>query len=271
MKKLLAGAFCLALLASLGCAITDYPVITDDRGGFSGVIRTGHKAYTLPTSQVATTWSDGSDELFTSVYQNNYGDQKLYTFNNFDPSSAVLFLDQTYCDWRYEGCEITRAWNPAQANVDDIFDYEFFPDCSGARSLSLLVSNSSRVGECGDGFRGNLQNLMGEFANLATSSWRGETAYVLPLSGETMSVGLTSRSGAQSALPLFGTTTGILTNKLQLVLPITPNVRHLLSYVQTWTSENGRQALVDVNYGSVSATIDVAFVPAGLNYNLNRF
>ncbi|MFN7964374.1 MAG: hypothetical protein U0V87_01630 [Acidobacteriota bacterium] len=271
MKKLLYGVFCLAALASLGCAITDYPVITDTRGDFSGVIRTGHKAYVIPSGQVATLWSDGSDELFTTVYQNNYGDQKLYTFNNFDPSGAVNFLDQTYCDWRYDGPEVVRAWNPAQSNVDDPFDYEFFPDASGARSLSLLVSTSSRIGECGDGFRSNPQPLMAEFANLATTSWRGGNAYILPLSGENTSINLTSANGARSLLPLYGQTTGFITERLQTVFPVGPNVRHSLRYLQNWVSENGKTAIADVSYGSVNASFSIAFAPNGINYNLNRF
>ena len=270
MKKLLYGVFCLALVASLGCAVTDYPVISDTRGDFSGVIRTGHKAYIIPSGSVATLWSDGSDETFSTVYQNNYGDQKLYTFNNFDPSASVIFLDQTYCDWRYEGCEVTRAWNPAQSNVDDPFDYEFFPDCSGARSLSLLVGMSSRIGECGDNL-GNKQNLMGEFANLAVTTWRGGTAYILPLSSENTTINLTALSGARSVLPLFGSTTGFITERLQTVFPIGPNVRHTLRAAQQFASENGARAIADVNYGSVNASFNIKINAQGLSYNLNRF
>lgn len=123
MRKLIYGVLALALVAT-GCAITDYPVISDDRADYSGVIRTGHKAYIMGTSSVATIWDDGSDELFTMVYQNEYGDQKLYTFNNFDPTAAILFVDQTYCDWRYQGCELARATNPQNPAIDDPFDYE---------------------------------------------------------------------------------------------------------------------------------------------------
>ncbi len=272
MKKLLYGVFCLAALASLGCAITDYPVITDTRGDFSGVIRTGHKAYVLPTSQVATLWSDGSDELFTTVYQNNYGDQKLYTFNNFDPSGSVLFLDQTYCDWRYDGPEVVRAWNPAQSNVDDPFDYEFFPDASGARSLSLLVSNSSRVGECGDGlFNGQKQALMGEFANLATTTWRGGNAYIVPMSADNFSITLFARSGASGSLPIFGQYTAFLNERLQMAIPVTPNARHELRWLQNWVSQNGSRFNATVSYGSLTATVDASALISGLNNNLNRF
>ena len=266
MKKLLLGALVLALAAT-GCAVTDYPVITDDRGSYSGIIRTGHKAYVVPTSQIATIWDDGSDELFSMVYQNQYGDQKLYTFNNFDPTASVLFIDQTYCDWRYDGCEIARAWNPANSNIDDPFDYEFFPDCSGARSLSLLVSQSSRLAECGDKMlMADKQGVMAEFANLATTTWRGGVAYVLPINAENTSVSLNGVS-----MPIYGQFTTFVTNGMDLVVPATPNLRHELIWLANYVGENGNQANMTLTYGSVSANLQMAFAATGINHNLNRF
>ena len=266
MKKLLLSALVLALAAA-GCAVTDYPVITDDRGSYSGIIRTGHKAYVVPTSQIATIWDDGSDELFSMVYQNQYGDQKLYTFNNFDPTASVLFLDQTYCDWRYDGCEIARAWNPANANIDDPFDYEFFPDCSGPRSLSLLISQSSRLAECGDKLpMADKQSVMAEFANLATTTWRGGVAYVLPINAENTAVSLNGVS-----VPLYGQFTTFVTGGMDLVVPATPNLRHELRWLADYVGKNGTQANVTLTYGSVSANLSMAFSANGINYNLNRF
>ena len=101
--RLLAGLALLVVLS--GCAITDYPLITDDRGDYSGLIRTGHKAYIVPSRQAAFIWPDGSDELFSLVYQNAYGDQRISTFNNFDPTATAIFLDQTYCDWQFSNCQ----------------------------------------------------------------------------------------------------------------------------------------------------------------------
>lgn len=265
MKKLLFAVLLLAVVAA-GCAITDYPVITDDRGSFSGIIRTGHKAYIVPTAQAATTWSDGSDELFTLVYQNQYGDQKLYAFNNFDPTASVMFLEQTYCDWRYDGCEVTRAWNPANAVVDNVFDYEFFPDCSGARSLSLLMSDASRVGECGDGFIAHKQDLAAEFANLATTTFRGGTAYIVPMNASNTAITLNG-----TTMPLFGAFNAFITEKLQVVMPMTPNSRHELQWLSGFVAEQGKTANMNFQYGSLNADFQVAFAPNGINYNLNRF
>jgi len=264
MKKLILGAIVLAFFAA-GCAITDYPVITDDRGSYSGIIRTGHKAYIVPSMQVASLWPDGSDELFSMVYQNNYGDQKIYTFNNFDPTASVNFLTQTYCDWRYDGCVVAEAWNPANAAIDSVFDYTWDTSCLGARSLSLLVSYTSRIGECGDRWS-SFQDKAAEFANLATTTWRGGTAYVLPVNAETTSVSL---NGVQA--PIYGQFTIFMTSRDQLLVPMTPNARHELAWLNNFVAENGNQANLTLTYGSVSANLDIGLVPAGLIDNLNRF
>ncbi|NJN64125.1 MAG: hypothetical protein HC882_04105 [Acidobacteria bacterium] len=271
MKKLLYGVFALAMIASLGCAITDYPFVTDTRGGYTGLIRTAHKAYITPSGQVATIYADGSDELFSLVYQNQYGDQKLYTFNNFDPTGAVSFLDQTYCDWQFEDCEIVRAWNPRQNDVDP-FDYELFADCSGARSLSLLLSVGTRIGECGDGaFWSDKQALMGVFADLDTTSWRGGTAYVLPINAGNTNITLTSAAGISETVPVFGAITGFVTEKLQLAFPMTPNTRHQINYLRGWVAENGQNATMTFDYAGVSANLDLTFVGDGLTHNAGRF
>jgi hypothetical protein len=274
MRKLLYATLIVALVATaFGCAITNYPIITDDRGDFSGIVRTGHKAYVEPTSQVATIYSDGSDELFTLVYQNQYGDQKLYTFNNFDPTGAVNFLDQTYCDWRYNGCEITRAWNPHQNNgQDDPFDYEFFPECSGARSLSALVDQGSRLGECGDSlFEKNSQDMAAEFANLATTMFRGEEAYVVPFSAATTSVSFTAENGVTTSMPILGQVEGILNNDLNLIVPMVPNTRHNLQWLSNFVAQNGTRVGVDVQYGSLAGQMDARIAEDGLHYNLGRY
>jgi len=261
MKKLLLSAL---VLAAAGCAITDYPVITDETGAFTGIIRTGHKAYVMPTSQIATIWDDGSDELFTMVLQNQYGDQKLYTFNNFDPTASVLFLDQTYCDWRYTGCEIVRAWNPHNVAVDDPMDYEFFPDCSGARSLSMIVGNESRVGECGDVI--DRQQFAAEFAALPRTTFRGQTAYVLSFNSGNTSVSLNDTS-----MPIFGAFNAVMTNDLNIALPMTPNMRHELRWLQNYIAEYGPKATLGVTYGSVTTDFNVSFAAPGIAYNLDRF
>jgi hypothetical protein len=272
MKHLARLAFVVAIVLSLGCMITNYPVITDTRGDFSGVIRTGHKAYIVPSNTVATIWDDGSDELFTLVYQNSYGDQMLYQFNNFDPSAAVIFLDNTYCDWRYEGCESARAWNPHQDNVDNIFDHEDIFECSGARSHSDLVSYSSRIGECGDaGFRAQEQELAATFADLIEVSFLGKPAYAGTLTAENTSITLRTQDGASAEIPIFGSHPFLVTNKLQTVFPVGPNVRHSLQWLIDRVDQNGSVATATIRHQAIEASFQVKFLDDGLRYNLARF
>lgn len=270
MKKLAYGLLVVLLATAMGCAITNYPFVTDARGGYTGLVRTAHKAYITPSAQVATIYADGSDELFSLVYQNQYGDQMLYTFNNFDPTGAVNFLDQTYCDWNFEDCEIVRAWNPRQN--DDPFDYEFFTDCSGARSLSVLLDQATRIGECGDNiFAGDLQARARLFANLETTTWRGNIAYLMPLRPNNFWVTFTDPAGQTEWMPIFGTYNLMLTADLDLLVPMTPNARHQINWMNSWIAEHGNKARLWMAHQGVQGTIDITFRPEGLAHNEGRF
>ncbi|HHN74857.1 MAG TPA: hypothetical protein ENK10_06460 [Acidobacteria bacterium] len=266
----------LVLLLSvlhLACYISNYPVITDDRGDYSGVIRTGHKAYIKQEYRVATVFADGSDETFSMVYQNAYGDQKIYTFNNFDPTASVIFHDDTYCDWRYEGCAVATAWNPHQDELDDPFDMRYDFDCSGARSICMMVSYGSRLGECGDrlfGF-GQQQDVAAEFADLAVTQWRGESAYVLPVDTSNTTVVLTTPGGSTYTLPIYGHYDAVVTEQVDLITFARPNVKAQLQWLLNWVEKNGRRATINIEYGSVQASVEVAFEPDALRYNLTRF
>ena len=73
MKKVSYLAFCLLLVAGFGCAITNYGIITDNdqvsNGQGSGVVDTKGKAKLFESSQIATIWPDGTDELFSMIDQ----------------------------------------------------------------------------------------------------------------------------------------------------------------------------------------------------------
>lgn len=272
MTRSVAALFVVSLAVCLGCTITEYPIITDSRGDFSGVIRTGHKAYIVPSSSNATVWNDGSDELFTFIYQNNYGDQTLYQFNNFDPTATVLFLDNTYCDWRYEGCEYMRNWNPHQTNVDDIFDYEFFPACSGARTVSLLVSFSSRLGECGDArLRADEQDLAAVVASLAPTTFQNRPAFAGSITPDNTTITLRSPDGVAARLPIYGENPFIITDRLQTVLPVGPQIRHTLQWLLQYVDQNAARATATIQHSAVGATFEVKLLKDGLIGNSARF
>ncbi len=264
----------LGLLLAAGCAITDYPVITDTRGDFTGVIRTGHKAYIIPTNTVAWVLPDGSDELFTVVNQNQYGDQMLSTYDNYDPTASVFFLDQTYCDWRYDGCVAVRAWNPANPGLDDVFDYEGFRDCPGFSFVEILAAydENSRMGECGDGLmRPDSQHFAAEFANLLRTAWRGEPAYTVPVDASTMNVTFRAADGTDVSMPIYGHFNLVLDDQLRFVVPMTPNARHELRWMIDYAAEHGRRTTATIQYGSFSTSLAMSLRPEGLQATMDRF
>jgi hypothetical protein len=153
MKKLSYLAFCLVLVAGFGCAITNYGTITDNNQAQAGpqgvqpVINTAGKAHIMETSQIATIWSDGTDEFINFVDQKADGTATLTTYNNFSTGSEPIFHDDLYCNTAWNGCSIFTA---PDDNDSNIFDGTTNLNCSGARSLSILLSTGRYYGECGD-------------------------------------------------------------------------------------------------------------------------
>ncbi len=146
-------AFCLVLLAGLGCGITDYGIITDNNQitgkgakGPNPVLNTRGKAHIQETSQVATIWPDGSDETINFVDQKADGTAILTTFNNFSTGNEPTFHDDLYCNTDRQGCSIYTA---PDNNDTNLFDYDFNPNCSGARSACILLATGRYYGECG--------------------------------------------------------------------------------------------------------------------------
>lgn len=265
------AAFLLFLPVALGCYITDYPVISDSRGDFSGIIRTGHPAY-IKQEQVATIWDDGSDMTFSLVSQNRYGDQKIYTYNNFDPTAEVIFLDDTYCDWRFDGCPVMTAWNPHDPADDAAWDYQLDSNCSGFRSLCMLLMYSSRLGECGDhGLFWKTQAAAFEFANLAPTQWRGNQAYLMPIHQDNTHIVLTEPGGAATEAPIFGAVNALVTENLNVAVPMTPSTRYNLAWLREWVAAHGNRAALQVTYGALTVDFQIGFRQDGLAFNLQRY
>ena len=155
MRKLFYLGFCAVLISGVGCAITNYALITDnDQGNGTsgdGTVNTNGKAKLLTGFQVATIWPDGTDELFSMVDQKANGDRTLTTYNNYNPGGAgTTFLDDTYCTPDWNGCSIWTADDPESGDASP-FDGAFNTNCNGARSLQSLLSSARYYGECGRG------------------------------------------------------------------------------------------------------------------------
>lgn len=271
-----------AVLIGVGCHVSNYPVIFDDAGPWDDAVLDSFydEAYIVPTGQVATIWTDGSDETFSEVVQDWKGDQWIYTYNNFDPTASVIYLDQTYCDpARQTNCANWVSWNPdlpeytpgrsPEGPHDDPFDGVGYPECPGYRSLCQMISMASRIGECGSGLWADKQGLADEFSRLELTTWRGRAVYALPLDASTVAVELSAPGEtAFQAMPVYGRFSAYVDTKLRLAVEVTPNVRYQARWLQRWTEQHGEIARARVTYGSLVAEWDVRFV--GLSRVLDR-
>jgi hypothetical protein len=244
-------------------------VIFDSRGADGDGVMTGQYdlAYIMPTSQIATIWDDGTDELFTLVSQDWKGDQWLKTYNNYDPTGNVIFLDQTYCDpTRDSGfCVIALGWNPdlpneyphgdqgaGYDNVDNPFDYILDLNCSGARSLSLLVSYTSRIGECGSGIWADKQGAAYEFSILGRTNFRGQSMYHIPVDSTIASFSINGND-----MPVYGRFNLYMDDYMRTVIPVTSNARYQLMALDRIVQQDGHFLDVNMTYGSLTANFKI--------------
>jgi hypothetical protein len=146
MKKLLTFAAVMAL--SLGCAVTNYSLITDNDVG--GTVGTNGKAYIKQSAQIAFQYPDGTDNLIWFVDQaTGSGNRTLYTIDfHRDYPAQSPFKDDLYCSPDWSGCAIVTAPDPEVGDTS-IFDNSQNQNCTGWRTLSLLTSTSRYYGECG--------------------------------------------------------------------------------------------------------------------------
>lgn len=151
MRKLFYLGFCLVLAMGVGCAITNYSLITDNdqvaNGQGTGIVNTNGKAHIIEGSQIATLWPDGADEWLNFVDQKANGDRVLTNYNNFS-AAYPIFHDDEYCNPDWNGCSMVTSQDPEVGDVD-IFDYTYNINCKGIRSFYLLLSTSRYYGECG--------------------------------------------------------------------------------------------------------------------------
>jgi len=232
------------------------------------------KAYIMPSGQVATIWADGTDELFSDVTQDWKGDKWIYTYNNFDPTASLYWLAQTYCDPNHAtDCWVTLAWDPdlpevypfmmQNDNYDDIFDYAWDTTCSGARSLSVLVSYNVRFGECGSGIWQNPQDLALEFSLLNEATFRGASMYELPIDASIASFSITGQDGVNAEMPIYGRFTGYVNSDLQMAMPMTPNWEYQARWLNNFVENHGQYMQIDMTYGSLNAQFQINATDAG--------
>ena len=208
MNRLLYYAFCLLLAAASGCAITNYGLITDNdqlsHGQSSNVVNTNGKAhFPLGKSLYAVVWPDGTDELIQFVDQRANGDRTLTTYNNFSTGDEPIFHDDLYCNPDWNGCAIFTAPDPEDP-ADDPFDGRLNANCSGARSLSMLVSTGRYSGECGRRPRVSLRERLDLLAMGAISSKWGREGLLYDWNAENATILLENEDGEVFRAPIMG-------------------------------------------------------------------
>lgn len=247
MKKLFVLGFVAAMAMGFGCAITNYSLITDNDQG--GVVNTNGKAYIRQSSQIATLWPDGNDNLMWFADQKANGDRALSTYNFATSVTASPFKDDLYCSPDWNGCAVSTSDDPETGDTS-IFDYKANFNCSGARSLSLLLSTSRYYGECGRADVTDRTTRMISLANDMTPvQINGATWLHGNLSALNTSIVLNNNSGA-FALPMTSQI-GVSLNFAQrraLVDMTNPNNRNLAQTAINWSASHP---------GAVNATITV--------------
>lgn len=205
MKKLFYLGLCALLTTGVGCAITNYELITDNdqvsNGPGAFVVNTNGKALVKQSSQVGLIWPDGVDNAVWFVDQAANGDRSLATYNNFSTSTIGALPDDLYCSPERQGCAIVTANDPEVGDVD-IYDYSYNPNCAGARSVYYLTATTRYYGECGRALA--LTDRLSLLNQGRLVSKNGAAALQWAATPMNTTVTLNNKAGVQQLLPMAG-------------------------------------------------------------------
>ncbi len=294
-KSWLALAAVAIYLLSTGCAITDYPVITDSEQTNSSagthIVNTSGQALIVPELQVVTFYPDSADELLSFVDQDQNGNQTIYTHNNFcevgNPCyGGDWFAGMQFLNANRTGCWIWKAQNPVSGDAD-IFDGDENPNCSGARSLSVLASVGRFMESGKDG--GNGKNTTG--GSSVSQLFNGGVSIqdAIAALGQLDSLGTygfhpeygvsgwkITLSPANSELWLDNTR--FMIDGLVVVIDVksrgllidtrTGNAFDMLTQLAGWVESNGQRATLSVTFAGISPTVDIGLMDAAHYYSL---
>ena len=206
IRGTIASLACAGTVLATACAVTDYDLITDNdqvsNGKGTGIVNTNGTAFIRNKNFVAMQWPDGTDNLLQYVDQTASGDRTITTYNNFSTGDEPIFAENLYCSPERQGCAIATADDPEVGDVDP-FDYRLNPNCSGARSLSILMDSGRYYGECG-----RVVPSLGDRLSLlymgTPMSRRGVAGLAWTLTPRTTTVHLDNLAGDRTLLPLTG-------------------------------------------------------------------
>jgi hypothetical protein len=121
-----------------------------------------------------------------------------------------------------------------------------------------MVTFASRVGECGSGAWADKQGLAYEFGQLEQATFRGRDYYHLPIDNSIASFALGGADGSQTVMPIFGRFNGYLDDKLRLALPVSPNAKLQLKWLDSYVKTHGNTIDMNVTYGALSSNFKVS-------------
>lgn len=281
MKKIFYLGLCAVLAMGVGCALSNYELITDNdqvsNGKGSGIVNTNGKAHVRPSSQIALIWPDGSDDMIWFVDQNAAGDRTLTTYNNFSTSAGPTFFDDLYCTPDRQGCVLLSASDPEVGDVDP-YDYNLYnPNCAGARSLYYVFSTTRYYGECGRNMPKLSDRLSMLYMGTPTTKF-GSAALRWDATPGNTTVVLDNLAGFRQMIPMTGsisaTITGRGTHKGALDLT-NPALRAMGDYAANFMQNYGsRVNQVSFTYNGIEFKHNLAPLKSGQslrNYFNTRF
>ena len=278
---------------SSGCALTNYPVITDRdqvrQANGTHIVNTAGQAFIAQKVQVASFVGDTSYNTVWFTNQQNNGDQTLWTHMNF----GVVGRPDTYFHGNvYMNTNRNTCWNIRASNTvvnDQPFDFDANLRCPGTETIVVLISKSSRTQEAGgDGNNGNddspgsdfggrgqsmagvtLQqaiDVLGQLDSYATYGnypEYGLNGYKMTVSPSNVDISLANGSGVATDFNLDGVTIAYdVANQRAVFDPSASNSAALLRQLADWVDANGREGTVSVTFAGTTATNPVALFSA---------
>lgn len=250
-----AGAVALSL--GFGCTITNYDLIVDNDQG--GVVNTNGKAYVKFSSQAATAFPDGTDNIFWACDQKANGDRVLTNYDYFT-TGGDPFLEDLYCSPDFGGCSVLTAQDPQVGDVD-IFDYSINWNCPGSRVLGLLISTERDSGECGRArARDRIESMLALANSMDAVQVDGRTLLYTTAGPQSLRITV-EKGGSAYDLPVTAPI-GVLVDaprrrvRFDLSHPLVPVMMKKL--VNFDRSHNGRGMTATLTLNGVSGTVNFA-------------
>jgi hypothetical protein len=259
-------------MAGVGCAITDYQIITDNDQIITdqyanATVNTNGKAH-IRSFQIALIFGDGADEIINFVDQKNNGDRTMTTYNNFSTFAGPgpTFHDDLYCNPDWQGCAIWTSHDPPggydRAGLGyNAFDGRYNANCNGARSIIYLVGTTRTQrgyyndGECGRG--GN--KTLAEYVQFLNMGELGEFAGI-PGMWHVLDRNNTSVIAQGVAMPVVQTPIFVSPKQRKMALNLTSPSHALPWNALNQVASNGDVIQFDVYYNGLAFSKEVKAV-----------